>query len=292
MTRLLSTGRPAILAVCVCTLLATGCSETSSTGVGTSEEQSQDELLVLITADAPLTVEPAPVNASIELAADELILNSEVVPELELQGVLYERLLRADPETQRRFSIVRWPAAVTRPRHYHASTERVYMLEGSIESPDDGEITRGVFWEAPLGVAMGPFTSAEGGTFIFLGEGPFNTVLLEPGEEAPDPDGLTLVVDPEVVQWQPLADVVQGATGPASIRIVRPGSATDRAVYLMRQDAAAGDGYAVAGEDIEGYVLSGELEVSDPYHGSHILAEGTFFSIPTGFPTNLFGSGA
>ncbi|HEX7049662.1 MAG TPA: DUF4437 domain-containing protein [Longimicrobiales bacterium] len=279
--------RPAILAACACVLLlgAAGCAATTA-------GEPAETALVLITADGPLTTRPAPARPPLDLAAGELIMNSAIVPETDLQGVLHERLLFAEPVTSRRYSIIRWPARVTLGRHYHAATERVYMLEGSIASPADGEIAPGTFWEAPAGVAMGPFTSERGGTFIFLGEGPFQTVLLEDGDLPPDPDGRTIVVDPEAVPWQPLADVVPGATAVGAIRIVRPGTSKDRAVHLVRFDRAPAGGYASSSANIEGYVLRGELELSDPYHGTHVLGVGQFFRIPAGFPTNLFGSGS
>ena len=242
---------------------------------------------ILLMADGPLTAADAPSAPPVALAAGEVIMNSEVVPALEIQGGLSMRPLHTDSIDGRSFGVVEWPADVSLRRHWHPVTERLLMLEGSIASPADGQVGPGEYWEAPARVAMGPFTST-GSTFLFFGEGPFETYYLKEGEAAPR-QGETLTIDPAALPWQRMGALMGGSQG-GEIKMLRPASGTDRGVYLVRLSGPVTRGLLVLPSDIEGYVLSGSLRLSDPYHGVHELAPGFYFRIPEGFPLNLSSS--
>lgn len=259
-----------------------GALEFSATNPTKAEETS-----ILLLADGPLTAAAAPSTPPLSLAAGEVILNSEVVPAVEIQSGLLMRPLHSDTVDGRSFSVVEWPADVSLPRHWHPVTERLLMLEGSISSPADGQVGPGEFWEAPPQVAMGPFTST-GSTFLFFGEGPFETYYLKEGEAAPR-EGETLTIDPAAVPWQQAADLL-GGNQAGEIRILRPPSHTDRGVYLLRMTGATTPGRLILRSNLEGYVLSGSLRLSDPYHGVHELTPGFYFRIPEGFPFQLSSS--
>lgn len=243
-----------------------------------------EETLILLVADGPLTAAGAPSTPPLSAAAGEVILNSEVVPAVSIQSGLFMRPLYADPIDGRSFSVVEWPAEVSLRRHWHPVTERVWMIEGSITSPADGEVSPGELWEAPAKVSMGPFTST-GSVFVFLGEGPFETYYLDAGEEAPR-EGETLTIDPGTMPWQPLTEGMGGRQA-GDVKTLRPASDTDRGIYLMRLRGAAARGHLISNSNLEGYVLSGSLLLSDPYHGGHVLTPGFYFRIPEGFPYRL-----
>ena len=244
-----------------------------------------DETILLLLADGPLTSEPAPATPPLDLAGSELVLNGAIVPEMTIQSGLFLQSLYADSATGHSFSVVRWPADVSLERHWHPVTERLWMIDGSIASKADGEVGPGMYWEAPAQVAMGPFTST-GAVFAFLGEGPFMTHYLDAGEEAPRA-GMTFAVDPDTMQWQPLADVV-GSTVEGSMKVLSVRTETDRGVYLVRlTEPAVVPAYAIYGANLEGYVLAGALRFADPYHGTHLLTPGFYFRIPAGFPSSL-----
>lgn len=245
------------------------------------------ETSILLLADGPLTAGVAPSSPPLALAAAEVVLNSEVVPAVEIQSGLLMRPLGTDPVHGRSFSVVEWPADVSLRRHWHPVTERLLMLEGSITSPVDGPVVAGAFWEAPPEVAMGPFTSS-GSVFLFLGEGPFETYYLEEGEEAPR-EGRTLTIDPATVPWQRAAGFM-GGNQAGEVRVLRPPTDRDRGVYLLRLTGAMTPGRLVLSSNVEGYVLSGTLRLSDPYHGVHELGPGFYFRIPGGFPFGLSSS--
>lgn len=243
-----------------------------------------DEVTILLLADGPLASEPAPTTLPLELADAEIVLNGEIVPEVTIQTGLLMRPLYVDSTGGRSFSVVEWPADISLKRHWHPVTERLWMVEGMIASPADGEVGPGMFWEAPARVAMGPFTST-GSVFAFLGEGPFETYYLGDGEEAPGL-GTTMTVDPDTIPWRPL----QGAPGPGaegSMKILSPRTDMDRGVYLVRFEGSAASAYTVRNANLEGYVLSGSLRLSDPFHGDHLLAPGFYFRVPAGFPASL-----
>lgn len=243
-----------------------------------------DETTILLLADGPLASEPARTTPPLELADAEILLNGEIVPEVTIQTGLLMRPLYVDSAGGRSFSVVEWPADISLKRHWHPVTERVWMVEGSIASPEDGEVGPGMFWEAPARVAMGPFTSS-GSVFAFLGEGPFETYYLGDGEEAPGA-GTTKTVDPDTIPWRPLNDVL-GADVEGSLKVLSPQTETDRGVYLVRFDGSTASAYMVRDANLEGYVLSGSLRLSDPFHGDHLLASGFYFRLPAGFPASL-----
>lgn len=248
--------------------------------------RSQDEgVTVLLLTDGPLTAGPAPSAPSLDLAGGEVVVNAALVPETTIQGGLHMRPLYADPERGRSTSLVEWPAGVSLRRHWHPVTERLWMIDGTIASPADGEVGPGTFWEAPARVAMGPFTST-GSVFVFLGEGTFETRYLDGRGQAPRA-GASFTVDPDTMRWLPLSEV-SGTDLDGAAKLLSPGTRTDRSIYLLRwTGAATSPSYAGFGADIEGYVLSGSLRLSDPYHGVHVLAPGFYFRLPAGFPARL-----
>lgn len=71
------------------------------------------------------------------------------------------------------------------------------------------------------------------------------------------------------------------------MKSLSPQTETDRAVYLVRLDEDGPVPYSVFGANLEGYVLSGSVRLSDPYHGAHLLEPGFYFRIPAGFPSSL-----
>jgi len=252
---------------------------------------SSAEATLLLLADGPLTSRPTPADPTPDEAGSEFILNSQIVPEVSIQSGLIMQPVHTDAATGYSFSIVTWPESATLRRHWHPSTERLWMIEGLIASPADGEVGHGKFWEAPARVEMGPFTST-GSTFAFLGEGPFETYYLDEGEQAPEV-GETRTVDPGTMAWKPLADVA-GGLAEGEVKMLSARTQTDRGVYLVRLPAStttreANDGspYTRFGANIEGYVLQGELRYSDPYHGTHLLKPGYYFRIPAGFPSTV-----
>lgn len=253
-------------------------------GFSSATPMSPRETSILLLTDASLTAAGAPSTPALSLAAGEVIMNSEVVPAVEIQSGLLMRPLHTDSIDGRSFSVVEWPADVSLRRHWHAVTERLLMLEGSIASPADGQVGPGEYWEAPPRVAMGPFTSS-GSTFLFFGEGPFETYYLKEGEAAPR-QGETLTIDPAALPWQQLGEVM-GGNQAGEIKMLRPASDRDRGVYLLRLSGAVTRGRLILRSNVEGYVLSGSLRLSDPYHGVHVLSPGFYFRIPEGFPFNL-----
>jgi len=243
------------------------------------------ETTILLLADGPLTAGPAPPAPPLELAGGEVVVNAALVPETTIQGGLHLRPLYADPERGRSTSVVEWPAGVSLRRHWHPVTERLWMIDGTIASPADGEVGPGTFWEAPARVAMGPFTST-GSVFVFLGEGAFETRYLDADGRAPR-SGASFTVDPDTLRWRPLSEVAGTELGGAA-KLLSPGTRSDRSVYLVRLTRRATSApYAGFGANVEGYVLSGSLRLSDPYHGAHVLAPGFYFRLPAGFPARL-----
>lgn len=263
----------------LCALLATGCAAEPAA-------EQHGETLVLLLADGPLTVEPAAERPLLEVASAETIVNHEIVPEVTIQAGLLLQALYSDTGSGRMFSVVAWPADTVLRRHWHSVTERLWMIEGSIASPD-GEVGAGMFWEAPAQVAMGPFTST-GSFFAFMGEGPFETHYLAEGQEAPVA-GRTIAVAPDTIPWQPLAQLAPGSAVQGGVKLLSARSETERGVYLVRLTEANVHAPATYGANLEGYVLHGELRLSDPYHGIHVLSPGFYFRIPRGFPSSLFG---
>jgi len=243
------------------------------------------EATILLMADGPLTAGPAPSTPPLDLAAGEVVMNAALVPETTIQGGLHMRPLYADPERGRSTSLVEWPTGVSLRRHWHPVTERLWMIDGTIASPTDGQVGPGTFWEAPARVAMGPFTST-GSEFVFLGEGTFETRYLDAGGRAPRA-GASFTVDPDTMPWRPLADVEEAGIDGA-VKLLSPGTRSDRSIYLVRLTRQATSApYAGFGANVEGYVLSGSLRLSDPYHGVHVLAPGFYFRLPAGFPARL-----
>lgn len=245
----------------------------------------QEETTILLLADGPLTPGPVPSPPPLDRADGEVVVNAALVPETTIQTGLHMRLLYAGPAQGRSTSVVEWPAGVSLRRHWHPVTERLWMIEGTIASPADGELGPGTFWEAPARVAMGPFSST-GATFVFLGEGTFETRYLDAETSAPRP-GASLAVDPDSMPWRPPGEVL-GADFHGAVKVLSPGTGTDRSVYLVRLDSTeASPSYTGFGANVEGYVLSGSVRLSDPYHGVHLLAPGFYFRIPSGFPARL-----
>lgn len=275
--------RPAsamLLAFCV-----TGVVMLTGAARGPSVAPATDgETMVLLLTDGPLTFEPAPETPSLELAGEEVILNGDLVPRVMIQGGLLMRPLYADSAGGHSFSVVEWPAEIALRRHWHPVTERLWMIEGSIASADDAAVGAGRFWEAPARVAMGPFSSS-GSVFVFLGEGPFETYYLEAGEKAPEA-GVPFTVDPDTVSWQRLTDFL-GPDVMGGIKVLAARTETDRGVYLLRLAGSTVPAPAIYGANLEGYVLSGSLRLSDPYHGVHLLTPGFYFRVPAGFPSSL-----
>jgi hypothetical protein len=242
-----------------------------------------DGTLILLLLDGPLTSESVSSTPPLELAGHEVLLNAAIVPEVTIQSGLLMRPLYTD-SVGRSSSVVAWPDDISLRRHWHPVTERLWMIEGSIASPADGEVGSGMFWGAPPESAMGPFTST-GSVFVFLGEGPFETHYLHTVEEAPRA-GETYAVDPDTLSWRPFAAIL-GPNVNGQVKRLSPQTETDRAVYLVRLDEAGPVPYSVFGANLEGYVLSGSLRMSDPYHGTHLLEPGFYFRIPAGFPLSL-----
>lgn len=243
----------------------------------------RDATLILLLVDGAPTAEPVPSTPPLEVAAHEVLLNAALVPEITIQGGLRMRPLHTD-SAGRSSSIVAWPAGVSLGRHWHPVTERLWMLEGAIASPADGEVGPATFWEAPPESAMGPFTST-GSRFVFFGEGPFETHYLHARDDAPRA-GETSSVDPETLTWRPLSEIL-GPNVEGQAKRLSPRTETDRAVYLVRLDGDAPVPYSAFGASLEGYVLSGSLRMSDPYHGTHLLDPGFYFRVPAGFPLSL-----
>lgn len=248
---------------------------------------TEGESLILLLSNGPLTPEPAPAFPPLELGARELVLNADIIPEVTIQSGLLMRPIYEDSATGHSFSVVTWPASASLKRHWHPSTERLWMLEGSITSPNDGKVGKGMFWEAPARVAMGPFTST-GSAFVFLGEGPFETYYLEDGEEAPR-SGNTITVNPDDMPWQPLASIT-GAAVEGSAKVLSARTQIDRGAYLVKLPGTTGSAHVSYEADIEGYVLDGEIRFTDPYHGTHLLTPGHYFRIPAGFPSSLLAA--
>lgn len=242
------------------------------------------EARILLLADTVLTAVPAPSPAPPGLAEREVIVNGATVPETEIQGGLLMRPLYADSVTRRSTSLVGWPADIPLQRHWHPVTEGLWMLSGSIAAADGGRVDPGQFWEAPAQVAMGPYTST-GSVFVFLGEGPFETHYLTAGARAPRA-GEPRTVDPDTIPWRPLADLA-GADAAGDVKVLRPGSRTDRGVYLLRLDGTATSPSLAYRASVEGYVLSGAVRLVDAYHDAHVLPAGYYFRIPAGSPFSL-----
>ena len=93
-------------------------------------------------------------------------------------------------------------------------------------------------------------------------------------------------IDPAAVSWQPRGEVT-GGTPAGEFKMLRPASDGDRGVYLLRLRGSVTPGQLTLRSDVEGYVRSGSLRLSDPYHGAHVLPSGFYFRIPAGFPFNL-----
>ncbi|HUF11553.1 MAG TPA: DUF4437 domain-containing protein [Longimicrobiales bacterium] len=241
------------------------------------------ETLVLLLADRSPTAEATPSASPPGPGEAEVIVDSRTVPGVEIQGGLLMRPVHADADG-RSFSIVEWPAEISLRRHWHPVTERLWMLEGSIESASGERVEAAEFWEAPAGVAMGPFSST-GSVFVFLGEGPFETHYLEPGESAPR-RGAPAKFDPDTIPWVALA-AVTGGTASGEVKVLRLPTETDRGVYLVRLMRSATPSERAYRANVEGYVLSGSLRLSDPYHGAHVLSPGHYFRIPAGSPFGL-----
>lgn len=245
-------------------------------------EPSAGTMILLLLDGAP-TAESFTSPPPFDLANDEVLLNAALVPRVTIQSGLLMRPLYTD-SVGRSSSIVEWPADISLRRHWHPVTERLWMMEGSIASPADGEVPVGMFWEAPAEAAMGPFTST-GSLFFFLGEGPFETHYLHALEDAPQA-GETSSVDPDTLSWRPLSEIL-GKNVAGQVKRLSPQTDTDRAVYLVRLDGDAAMPYSVLGASLEVYVLSGSLRMTDPYHGTHLLDPGFYFRIPAGFPLSL-----
>lgn len=245
------------------------------------------DILLLLVADGPLTMQPAPEMPSIDLAGKELILNSAVIPKTQHPLGLLLRTPHVDAETGRMFSIVTFPANVVVPRHYHPVTERLWMLDGSVASPET-QLEEGLYWESPPEVAMGPFESETGATFVLLSDGPFEMLELGEGEEAPNPAGKTVTVDPAGIEWKPLSEVMPGSAAQGVAKRLTTEEATGGGVYLVKLTGPTTGRLAVCGANLESYVLEGELKLSDPYHGTHVLGPGFYFRIPAGFASDLF----
>lgn len=249
---------------------------------------AQEETEILLLADGPLTPRRMLSHPPLDLADAEILVNAALVPETSIQGGLRMKPLHVDPEQGRSTSLVEWPAGVSLRRHWHPVTERLWMIKGSIASPSDGEVGPGTFWEAPAQVAMGPFTST-GAVFVFLGEGTFETRYLNEEGRAPRP-GASFTVDPDTMPSRSPAEVL-GAEIDGAVKQLSPGTRTDRSVYLVRLSSTeASASFTGIGANVEGYVLSGSLRLSDPYHGTHLLAPGYYFRIPAGFPAKLSAS--
>lgn len=242
-----------------------------------------DGTLILLLLDGPPASGPVLSAPPLELAGHEVLLNAAMIPEVTIQSGLLMRPLYVD-SLGRSSSVVAWPADISLRRHWHPVTERLWMIEGSISSPADGEVGSGMFWEAPPESAMGPFTST-GSVFVFFGEGPFETHYLHATEDAPRP-GETSSVDPDTLSWRPLAGML-GSNVEGQAKRLSPPTETGRAVYLVRLDRVGPVPPSVFGADLEVYVLSGSLRMSDPYHGTHLLGPGFYFRIPAGFPLSL-----
>lgn len=256
---------------------------------GSNEAPARDgETIILLLADGPLTSGPAPEIPSLDPAGDEVIVNGALVPPVTIQSGLLMRPLYANPVGGHSFSVVEWPAEVSLRRHWHPVTERLWMIEGSIGSVENENVDAGDFWEAPARVSMGPLTST-GSVFAFFGEGPFETYYLDAGEDAPNA-GVPFTVDPDTMRWQPLADVL-GQTATGSIKVLSPATERDRGVYIVRLAGSRATAPGIYGANLEGYVLSGSLRLSDPYHGIHLLRPGFYFRIPAGFVSS-FANGA
>ena len=248
---------------------------------------TDDEILLLLVADGPLAMEPASERPSIELAGKELILNSVLVPKDEHPTGLLLQTLHVDAETGRMFSVVTFPADVVIARHYHPVTERLWILGGTAASPET-QLREGLYWEAPPEVAMGPFASEAGATFVLLSDGPFELIWLEEGEDAPNPAGKTFTVDPEGIEWKRLDELIPGSVAQGVAKRLTTEEATGGGVYLVKLTGPAAGRLAVCSANLEGYVLQGEPKLSDPYHGTHVLGPGFYFRIPAGFPSDLF----
>lgn len=254
-----------------------------ATGIDNTRLDKVDETLVLLLADRSPTAESSPWASPPGAGEDEVIVDSRVVPGVEMQGGLLMRPLHADDDG-RSISVVDWPAEISLPRHWHPVTESLWMLEGSIESGAGERVDPGEFWEAPAQVAMGPFSST-GSVFVFLGEGPFETHLLEPGESAPR-RGTPAKVDLDTIPWRPLAGLM-GGDAAGEVKVLRVPTDTDRGVYVVRLTGTATPSELAYRANIEGYVLSGSLRLSDPYHEAHVLVPGHYFRIPSGSPFRL-----
>ncbi len=247
---------------------------------------TDDEILLLLVADGPLALQPASEMPSIDLAGKELILNSVLVPKDEHPTGLLLQTLHVDAETGRMFSVVTFPADVVIARHYHTVTERLWILGGTAASPET-QLREGLYWEAPPEVAMGPFASEAGATFVLLSDGPFELIWLEEGEDAPNPAGKTFIVDPEGIEWKRLDELIPGSVAQGVAKRLTTEEATGGGVYLVKLTGPAAGRLAVCSANLEGYVLQGEPKLSDPYHGTHVLG-GFYFRIPAGFPSDLF----
>ena len=248
---------------------------------------TDDEILLLLVADGPLALQPASEMPSIDLAGKELILNSVLVPKDEHPTGLLLQTLHVDAETGRMFSVVTFPADVVIARHYHPVTERLWMLGGTAASPET-QLREGLFWEAPPEVAMGPFASEAGATFVLLSDGQFELIWLEEGEDAPNPAGKTFTVDPEGIEWKRLDELIPGSVAQGVAKRLTTEEATGGGVYLVKLTRPTEGRLAVCSANLEGYVLQGEPKLSDPYHGTHVLGPGFYFRIPAGFPSDLF----
>ncbi|MFQ5664091.1 MAG: cupin domain-containing protein [Terriglobia bacterium] len=249
---------------------------------------TRNETLLLLVADGPLAMEPASEMPSIDLAGKELILNSALVPKAQHPTGLLLQTLHVDAETGRMFTIGTFPADVVLPRHYHPVTERVMMLGGTAASPET-QLREGLYWEAPPEVAMRPFRSEAGATFVLLSDGPFELIWLEEGEDAPNLAGKTFTVDPEGIEWKRLSELMPGSVAQGVAKRLTTEEATGGGVYLVKLTRPTEGRLAVCSANLEGYVLQGELKLSDPYHGTHVLGPGLYFRIPAGFPSDLFG---
>ncbi len=258
--------------------------------IGNAQNQgsgTRNETLLLLVADGPLAMEPASERPSIELAGKELILNSALVPNTEHPTGLLLQNLHVDADTGRLFSVVTFPADVVIARHYHPVTERLWMLGGTAASPET-QLREGLYWEAPPEVAMGPFASEAGATFVLLSDGPFELIWLEEGEDAPNPAGKTFTVDPKGIEWKRLSELIPGSAAQGAAKPLTTEEATGGGVYLVKLTGPAAGRPAVCSATLEGYVIQGELKFSDPYHGTHVLGPGFYFRIPAGFPSDLF----
>ncbi len=93
----------------------------------------------------------------------------------------YRKMLVQDPDTGVRINLAHYPAGNTTPWHTHPCAHGMYVLEGTLHTPE-GDYGPGCFVWYPEGtLAQHGATQTEGVTVLFITDKAFDIVYAEPG---------------------------------------------------------------------------------------------------------------